>query len=269
MGIANLIGRGACSVNGETVRAGRRLRAGDAVEVEAFDETPNSMTPDAIELEVVHEDEHLIVVVKPAGVLVHPTRGVKRGTLANALAHHLNRTRNAEFVRPGIVHRLDRDTSGLLAVAKTQAALSRLTQHFQRRLVEKRYTAIVRGRVGREVTTIMSPIGRDEGARPHWRVLEGGRPSETRLRVLETNGERTLVELEPVTGRTNQLRIHCAHVGHAIVGDRLYGGASHARLCLHASRLAFRHPATNELLEFSSPLPHEAASAFVVGGRKR
>jgi 23S rRNA-/tRNA-specific pseudouridylate synthase len=93
-------------------------------------------------------------------------------------------------------------------------------------------------------------------------VLEGGRPSETRLRLLETNGERSLVELEPVTGRTNQLRIHCAHVGHAVVGDRLYGGDTHERLCLHASRLAFRHPATNELLEFSSPLPAEAASAF-------
>jgi 23S rRNA pseudouridine1911/1915/1917 synthase len=262
MGIANLIGRGACSVNGEKARAGLRLSAGDTVEVEASDVPPNSMTPDAMALEVVHEDEHLIVVVKPAGVLVHPTRGVKRGTLANALAYHFNRIRASEFIRPGIVHRLDRDTSGLLAVAKTQAALSRLTQHFQRRLVEKRYTAVVRGRVGREKMTIMAPIGRDEDARPRWRVLEGGRPSETRLRLLETNGERSLVELEPVTGRTNQLRIHCAHVGHAIVGDRLYGSDTHERLCLHASRLAFRHPATNELLEFSSPLPAEAASAF-------
>jgi 23S rRNA pseudouridine1911/1915/1917 synthase len=262
MGIANLIERGACSVNGEKARAGLHLSAGDTVEVEASHAPPNSMTPDAIPLEVVHEDEHLIVVVKPAGVLVHPTRGVKRGTLANALAYHFNRFRTAEFIRPGIVHRLDRDTSGLLAVAKTQGALSRLTQHFQRRLVEKRYTAVVRGRVGREEMTIMAPIGRDEDARPRWRVLEGGRQSETRLRLLGTNGERSLVELEPVTGRTNQLRIHCAHVGHAIVGDRLYGSDTHERLCLHASRLAFRHPATNESLEFSSPLPAEAASAF-------
>jgi 23S rRNA pseudouridine1911/1915/1917 synthase len=266
MGIANLIERGACSVNGEAARAGLRLFAGDAVEVEEFDETPNSMTPDAIALEVVYEDEHLIVVVKPAGLLVHPSRGVKRGTLANALAHHFNRMRVSEFIRPGIVHRLDRDTSGLLAVAKTQAALSRLTQHFQRRLVEKRYLAVVRGRVVCEEVTIVAPIGRDEAARPHWRVLDGGRPSETRLRVLETNGEHSLVELEPVTGRTNQLRIHCAHAGHPVVGDRLYGGDAHARLCLHASRLVFRHPATNELLEFSSPLPAEAASAFVVRG---
>lgn len=264
MGIANLVERGACSVNGEKARAGLHLSAGDTVEVEASDVPPNSMTPDATALEVIYEDEHLIVVVKPAGILVHPTRGVKRGTLANALAYHFNRMRIAEFIRPGIVHRLDRDTSGLLAVAKTQAALSRLTQHFQRRLVEKRYTAVVRGRVEREEMTIMAPIGRDEDARPHWRVLEGGRPSETRLRLLETNGERSLVELEPVTGRTNQLRIHCAHVGHAIVGDRLYGSDTHERLCLHASRLAFRHPATNELLEFSSPLPAEAASAFGV-----
>ncbi|HST51580.1 MAG TPA: RluA family pseudouridine synthase [Pyrinomonadaceae bacterium] len=306
MGIANLLGRGACSVNGLEARAGVRLAAGDAVEVEAFDETPNSMTPDAIALEVVYEDEHLIVVVKPAGVLVHPSRGVKRGTLANALAYHLNPSpdlgfvsridegiaspadaarprvlrvddscdmansrsefRDRQFIRPGIVHRLDRDTSGLLVVAKTQTALSRLTQHFQRRLVEKRYLAVLCGRVESEELIIDAPIGRDEQARPRWCVLDGGRPSETRLRVLETNGERTLVELEPVTGRTNQLRIHCSHAGHAVVGDTLYGGDAHARLCLHASRLAFRHPATNERLEFSSPLPAEAASALGANG---
>jgi 23S rRNA pseudouridine1911/1915/1917 synthase len=305
MGIANMLARGECAVNGEAARAGRRLSAGDAVEVVAGDETPNAMTPEAMPLEVVHEDEHMIVVVKPAGVLVHPTRGVKRGTLANALAYHLNRFRNAEFglrideshassdeaadsrahfgegsldktnpqsefrnpqfIRPGIVHRLDRDTSGLLVVAKTQAALSRLSQHFQRRLVEKRYLAVLCGRVERDAQTIAAPIGRDEDARPRWRVLDSGRASESRLRVLETNGERTLVELEPVTGRTNQLRIHCAHAGHAIVGDRLYGGDPHERLCLHASRLAFRHPATNEPLEFSSPMPPEVVTALGVG----
>jgi len=278
MRIAGLLARGACTINGAAAHAGRRLRAGDVVEVEAGGESPNSMTPEPAPLEIVYEDEHLIVVVKPAGVLVHPTLGVKRGTLANALAYHLNRELIDEgaaaanqqtetgaapsFVRPGLVHRLDRDTSGLLAVAKTQTALSRLSQHFQRRLVEKRYLAVVVGVVEGERLTFEAPIGRDEEARPRWGVSESGRPSETRLRVLERRGRRTLVELEPVTGRTNQLRIHCAHAGHPVVGDRLYGGEMHARLCLHAARLSLRHPASNVWMEFVSEAPAELLSAL-------
>jgi 23S rRNA pseudouridine1911/1915/1917 synthase len=296
MHIAALLARGACSVNGEESRAGRRLRAGDAVEVERVAEVLNSMTPERAPLEVVHEDEHIVVVVKPAGQLVHPTLGVKRGTLANALAYHLNRfrisefgmridedesgedearpdshpssnpkseIRNAQLIRPGLVHRLDRDTSGLLVVAKTREALSRLSQHFQRRLVEKRYAAVVAGRVEQEELVIDAPIGRDECARPPWRVAESGKHAETRLRVIERRARRTLVELEPVTGRTNQLRIHCAHAGHPVVGDTLYSGEPHARLCLHASRLAFRHPSTNVWVEFRSDAPRELLSALV------
>jgi 23S rRNA pseudouridine1911/1915/1917 synthase len=279
MHIAALIARGACAVNGEAAHAGRRLSQGDTVVVESAGGVPNSMTPEPLPLAVVYEDEHVLVVVKPAGQLVHPTLGVKRGTLANALAYHLNRTRLADsglpidesdvvvnpqpFVRPGLVHRLDRDTSGLLVVAKTQAALSRLSQHFHRRLVSKRYVAVVGGVVEADALTIDAPVGRDESARPAWRVSEGGKPALTRLRVLERRARRTLVELEPVTGRTNQLRIHCAHVGHAVVGDTLYAGEEHTRLCLHAARLAFRHPATNEPVEFVTPPPAEVLSALV------
>jgi 23S rRNA pseudouridine1911/1915/1917 synthase len=222
------------------------------------------MTPERAPLEIVHEDEQIVVVVKPSGQLVHPTRGVKSGTLANALVYHLNQNPQT-LIRPGLVHRLDRDTSGLLVVAKTQAALSRLSQHFQRRLVEKRYAAVVAGRVEQEEFTINAPIGRDEDARPQWRVEESGKYAETRLRVIERRGARTLVELEPVTGRTNQLRIHCTHAGHAIVGDRFYSGEPHARLCLHASRLAFRHPSTNEWMEFRSHVPEDVLSAFSEG----
>ena len=293
MHIAGLLARGACRVGGGAAHAGRRLTAGELVEVESGGPVPNSMTPEPTPLEVVHEDEHIVVVVKPSGVLVHPTLGVKRGTLANALAYHLNRVRIAEFglrneeggegddesrsvinpspnqqseslqwIRPGIVHRLDRDTSGLMVVAKTQDALSRLTQHFQRRLVEKRYVAVVAGLLEEDEMNIDVAVGRVEGARPPWRVMESGKPAETRLRVTVRAGRRTLVELEPLTGRTNQLRIHCAHVGHAIVGDVLYAGEPHARLCLHAARLAFRHPATNERVEFASPPPPELLSAL-------
>ena len=275
MHIAGLLARGACSINGAAAHAGRRLCADDLVEVESEGAVPNSMTPEPLPLEVVHEDEHLIVVVKPSGVLVHPTLGVKRGTLANALVYHLNRElldesrvdgnpipSGASFIRPGLVHRLDRDTSGLLVVAKTQGALSRLTQHFQRRLVEKRYVAVVGGLLQEDELTIDAPIGRDEEARPRWRVLESGKQAETRLHVAERSARRTLVELEPLTGRTNQLRIHCAHVGHPIVGDVLYAGEQHVRLCLHAARLAFRHPATNEWVEFVSKAPPELLSAL-------
>jgi 23S rRNA pseudouridine1911/1915/1917 synthase len=276
MRIAALLARGACAVNGAAANAGVRLRAGDTVEAEAPEAAPNSMTPEPAPLEIVHEDEHLIVVVKPAGVLVHPTLGVKSGTLANALTYHLNRELIEEgaalvnrpssvpptFVRPGLVHRLDRDTSGLLAVAKTQAALSRLSQHFQRRLVEKRYVAVVAGLLKEDYMTMDAPIGRDEDSRPRWGVLPDGKPAETRLRVLERRERRTLVELEPVTGRTNQLRIHCAHAGHGVVGDTLYGGEPHARLCLHAARLALRHPATNEWVEFVSEAPGGLLSAL-------
>ena len=278
MRIASMLARGRCAVNGEAAHAGLRLRAGDVVEAEAAGDAPNSMTPERAPLEIVYEDEHLIVVVKPAGLLVHPTLGVKSGTLANALAYHLNRGQIDEggavnshapsagdarpFVRPGLVHRLDRDTSGLLAVTKTQGALSRLSQHFQRRLVEKRYVAVVAGLVEEESMTIEAPVGRDEAARPAWGVRADGKPAETRLRVVERGARRTLVELEPVTGRTNQLRIHCAHAGHAIVGDTLYGGEPHPRLCLHAARLALRHPATNERVEFVSEAPAGLLSAL-------
>jgi 23S rRNA pseudouridine1911/1915/1917 synthase len=276
MHIAGLLARGACRVGGAAAHAGRRLAAGDFVEVESEGAVPNSMTPEPLPLAVVHEDEQMVVVVKPSGVLVHPTLGVKRGTLANALAYHLNRglidesgrvenhaPSGAAFVRPGIVHRLDRDTSGLLVVAKTQAALSRLTQHFQRRLVEKHYVAVVGGLLTRDELHIDAPVGRDEGARPPWGVLESGKPAETLLRVAARARRRTLVELEPLTGRTNQLRIHCAHVGHPVVGDVLYAGEPHARLCLHAARLAFRHPATNEWVQFVSEAPPELLSALV------
>jgi 23S rRNA pseudouridine1911/1915/1917 synthase len=276
MHIAGLLARGGCRVNGGAAHAGRRLAAGDAVEVELSAGVPNSMTPEPLPLEVVYEDGQIVVVVKPPGVLVHPTLGVKRGTLANALSYHLNRelidesrpvenpvSVRATFIRPGIVHRLDRDTSGLMVVAKTQGALSRLTQHFRRRLVEKRYVAVVGGLLREDELTIDAPVGRVEGARPPWGVLESGKPAETRLRVAGRGSRRTLVGLEPLTGRTNQLRIHCAHAGHPIVGDVLYGGEPHGRLCLHAARLAFRHPASNEWVEFTSPPPAGLLSALV------
>ncbi|HXG64864.1 MAG TPA: RluA family pseudouridine synthase [Blastocatellia bacterium] len=306
--IANLIAQGRTTVNLSAAHSGYRVAAGDRVTIALDDGPPTAMTPEAIPLAVIYEDDHLIVVNKPAGMLMHPNKGVKGGTLANALAYHLNREyfekigkirlpahgEAHSLIRPGLAHRLDKETSGLVVVAKTRHALSLLTRHFQRRLVEKRYLALLRGRLRADAGSISAPIGRAPDRRPHWRVMESGKPAETRFRVLERGERTTLVELEPVTGRTNQLRIHCAYRGHPIVGDKLYsgewesGGAGEqeadsgisnsgfeisneraailppcpaTRLCLHAYRLAFHHPMGGQWMKFTSALPPEMLSA--------
>lgn len=300
MRITNLIDAGACLVNGAVAKAGYHVLVGDSVHVTLDVGAPTSMSPEAIPLEVIYEDEQVMVVVKPAGMLVHPTMSVKTGTLANALAYHLNKSSietggwtiegpasawptsstPQPVIRPGMVHRLDRATSGLIVIAKTPGALAVLSRHFRKRLVEKRYLALVSGSIEQETGSISAPIGRDSDQRPRWRVMERGRDAETRFHVLERMARATLVELEPVTGRTNQLRIHCAHIGHPIVGDEMYGicesrmsnpgsnselerviqqsskpDTQFDRLCLHATRLAFHHPAGGEWMEFASPLP--------------
>jgi 23S rRNA pseudouridine1911/1915/1917 synthase len=277
MRINSLLLQGACRVNRALAAPGYHLQAGDLLEITIDEDEPTAMTPEAIPLNVIYEDVDLLVVDKPAGMLVHPTKGEKSGTLANALAYHLNRHRVKEqnasstemsnasaailkspgHIRPGLVHRLDRATSGLMVVAKQPRAHAILTSHFHRRLVEKRYLALVAGIIEGDCLTISAAIGRDAQAHPKWNVYEGGKPAETRLSVIERRGSMSLVELEPVTGRTNQLRIHCAHIGHAILGDDWYGTRPAPRLCLHAARLCFHHPSGGDWLEFSSPLPDE------------
>jgi 23S rRNA pseudouridine1911/1915/1917 synthase len=277
MRINSLLLKGACLVNKVLAAPGYHLQAGDLVEMTIDEGEPTAMTPEAIPLDIIYEDAYLLVVNKPAGMLVHPTKGEKSGTLANALAYYLNhhtaQEQNASsmetgsagaaslktprMVRPGLVHRLDRATSGLMVVAKQERAHSILTGHFHRRLVEKRYLALVDGIIEGEAMTISAPIGRDAAAHPKWNVSESGKPAETRLSVIERRESTTLVELEPVTGRTNQLRIHCAYISHAILGDDWYGTRSAPRLCLHAARLCFHHPSGGDWLEFSSPLPEE------------
>jgi len=233
MRLARLIAEGHCLVNGAVKDAGYKMSAGDAVSIDLPDLGPTAMTPEPIPLEIVFEDSCIAVVVKPAGMLVHPTLGVKSGTLANALSYHFNkellvrcspdREPLLDMIRPGIVHRLDRATSGLLVVAKTPGALSVLTKHLRKGKVSKRYLAVVRGKVIEGTGSIEAPIGRDPGRRPHWGVMESGRASKTSWRVLDRASDWTVLELEPITGRTNQLRIHCAYWGHPILGDDLYG----------------------------------------------
>jgi 23S rRNA pseudouridine1911/1915/1917 synthase len=254
-----------CEVNGRFENRGYRLRANDFVEVEVDPARETAMRPQDIALEIVYEDESLAVINKPSGMLVHPTHAEKNGTMLNALAHHMNFGKGDKaFIRPGLIHRLDRHTSGLIVVAKTQRAHRVLAGHFQRKLVDKRYLAVVDGVVEADAGTIDAPIGRF-AERKYWDVNEDGKHAETRFRVRERFASATLLELEPVTGRTNQLRIHCAHIGHPIAGDVQRGGREFRRMCLHAWKLAFQHPDGSGRLEFEAPVPEEMTKEILQG----
>lgn len=258
MYLADLIEKNVALVNDEPQPGGYKLKIDDKVSITVDERAETAMTPEDIPLEILFEDAEILVVNKPAGMLVHPTKTVKTGTLANALAFHLNfkfQIPNFKLIRPGIIHRLDKQTSGLMVIAKTARAHRILSSHFQRKLVKKLYFALVEGIVTEDAGTINAPIGRTD-EKPHWRVLPDGKEAETRFRVAERYADKTLLELEPVTGRTNQLRIHCAHTGHPIIGDEWYGGRKFPRLCLHAAKLAFFHP-NGGWLEFLSTLPDE------------
>ena len=256
MYLKHLILEGDCTVNDKVENAGYHLQSGDFVEIAIEIKPEIEMIAENIPLEVIFEDGELIVINKPTGMLVHPTKGVRRGTLLNALLFYLNsdeqgEVKNGKLLRAGLVHRLDKQTSGLMVIAKNPRAHRILCSHFQRRLVEKKYLAVVEGIVGEDSGTINAPIGRDAEERV-WKIMPKGKSAESRFRVIERFADKTLLELEPVTGRTNQLRLHCAHVGHPIIGDDKYGGRAFSRLCLHASKLSFWHPNGSNRLEFES-----------------
>jgi 23S rRNA pseudouridine1911/1915/1917 synthase len=243
-------------VNGEFANTGVRLRANDFVEVTADMSRGTAMLPESISLNIVYEDRTILVVDKPPGMLVHPTHRDKHGTLLNALVHHLNREEKAVVARPGLVHRLDRETSGLIVVSKTVSVHRLLAREFMKKRVEKKYFGLVGGLVKDDGGTIGLPVGR-HAEKKYWDVKDDGKVSTTRYRVLDRFRDTTLLDLEPVTGRTNQLRIHCAAIGHPIVGDVRRGGREYARLCLHAYSLSFRHPESREQMLFTTGMPDE------------
>jgi 23S rRNA pseudouridine1911/1915/1917 synthase len=254
MYLRELVRDAKCEVNGRNENVGFRVRGGDFIEIELDPTRENSMMPDDIPLDIVFEDPHLVVINKPAGMLVHPTNRDKRGTLLNALSFHLNAkseipNHNSQIVRPGLVHRLDRQTSGLIVIAKSARVHRSLAAQFQKKYVEKRYLALVEGVVEEDSGTIDATIGRF-AERKQWDIKPNGKQAETRFQVRERYDDTTLLELEPVTGRTNQLRIHCASIGHPIVGEVSRGAREHPRLCLHAWKLAIRHPITREDMGF-------------------
>lgn len=256
MYLREVVKNGACEVNGRHENIGKRLRPSDFIEIEVDLTREHSMLAQDIPLDIVHEDADVIVVNKPSGMLVHPSHYEKNGTLLNAVVHRMNRSNRSPHQRPGLIHRLDKDTSGLIVIAKNPRAHRILCSHFQRKLVEKRYRALVDGVVSEDEGTIEGNIGRNAEAKI-WELKEAGKTAETRFSVRERYSDRTLIELEPVTGRTNQLRIHCASIGHPIVGDRMRGGSAFSRLCLHAAALGFRHPSSGQAMRFHSPAPFE------------
>ena len=275
MYLRELVKEEKCEVNGFAKNRGFRLKQNDFVEIEADLQKETAMKPEAIPLEIVFEDAEFLVVNKPAGMLVHPTHRDKTGTLLNALSYHLNADRElriadlktdenkiensnsafripqSKIIRPGLIHRLDKQTSGLMVVAKTPRAHRILARHFQKKRVEKKYLALVDGVVKEDSGTIVAPIGRFAEIK-YWNIKADGKYSETRFLVKKRSADTTLLELEPVTGRTNQLRIHCAFIGHPIVGDVPRGGREFRRLCLHAYKLSFGHPNGNQLMEFET-----------------
>ncbi|HZH89591.1 MAG TPA: RluA family pseudouridine synthase [Pyrinomonadaceae bacterium] len=260
-------------VAGRAAKPSYKLRAGDAVELEMPAPPASNFTPEDIPLQIVFEDDSIIVVDKPAGMVVHPAAGVSSGTLANALAFHFKQlSAHAGRQRPGIVHRLDRDTSGLMVVAKSESAHEHLADQFRAREVFKSYVALAHGRVRDESGRIEEPLARDPRLRTRMAVVRGGRPSLSLYRVRRAYERFTLLDVQIKTGRTHQIRVHLAHLKHPVVGDKVYNGGRDAtvsdvraraairamgRQFLHAERLGFRHPQTGETLNFDAPLPEQ------------
>jgi 23S rRNA pseudouridine1911/1915/1917 synthase len=270
--VQRLIRSGLVSVGERSARkGGEEVRAGDTILVRAEREEPTA-TPEALPLSVVYEDEDVLVVNKPAGMAVHLGAGVKSGTLVNALLHHVKVLSSAGGAgRPGIVHRLDKMTSGLVVVAKSDAAHRQLAEQFKSRAVRKTYVLLVHGRVSSGQGRISKPVGRDPVRRTRMKV-GGLRPREavTRYAVIHRFPNFTLLEAQPETGRTHQIRVHFAALGHPIVGDTTYGApgklhlrgrevATLSRTFLHAGFLEFRHPRLHRAVSFSAPLPPELA----------
>ncbi len=246
---------------GRPPKAGVRLQAGDWIRVTPPVPIPSRVQPEAISLDVVYEDDAIIVVNKAKGMVVHPAPGHSSGTLVNALLHHAPCLEGIGGVRrPGIVHRLDKETTGLLVVAKTELAHRRLVAALKARQVGRIYLALAHGVLSEERGTIVAPIGRHPVDRKRMAVVSrGGREAVTRFNVLERLQAYTLLELALETGRTHQIRVHLAHIGHPVVGDTTYGPKQPVLFddgqALHAARLKLEHPTTGKELEFWAPPP--------------
>jgi len=261
--IQKLIEEGRVKINGQIQKSSHKLKVGDKVEIEYDLAVPEEIQPEKIPLDVLHKDDHLIVIVKPSGMVVHPGAGVRERTLVNALLYHFP---DLEGVgpkeRPGIVHRLDKETSGVMIIARSQMAYQSLRHQFRRREVEKIYIGLVWRRMPQAKGKITWAVGRHPRRGERFSIkTKKPRQAETRYSILKQRGEFTLLEIKPITGRTHQIRVHLAAAGHPLVGDRRYGGHKGKfrglRLFLHAACLSLTHPETGKKIAFSSPLPSE------------
>lgn len=273
--LQKLIDDGDATVNQKQAKSSYKLRAGDEIEVELTEIPAKDFAPEDIALEIVYEDEFLAVINKPAGMIVHPGAGVAGGTLANAIAHHFKlqvADSKYENHRVGIVHRLDKDTSGLLVVAKSDEIHEHLSEQFRDREVFKSYVALVHGAIEKNEGTIDQPIAREKHNRTRMAIRAHGRSALSLWKVRKRFEKFTLLNVEIKTGRTHQIRVHLMSINHPVVGDETYNGgrdktvkdltvrqaiADLNRFFLHAERLSFTHPKTSERLEFYAPMPTE------------
>lgn len=263
-----LIREGRVLVDGKRSKSSAAVEAGARVQMRVPAIEPDRLVAEPIPLDVVYEDEDLIIVDKPAGMVVHPGPGHPTGTLLNALLARYPDLAAQASERPGIVHRLDKGTSGLIIVARHSAARDYLQAQFKRRQVEKVYLSLVDGRLKPRRGIIDAPLGRDRVRRTRMSVMPGGRPAQTEYRVLEDLRSHSYLEARPRTGRTHQVRIHLAFAGHPVAGDRIYGRRSRRlgldRPFLHAHRLAFRRPSDGGPVDAESPLPEDLRTVLEV-----
>lgn len=257
--ISNWITEGIVKVNGEAVKAKYKVKAGDVVEIIVPEAEPLDVIAEKLDLEIVYEDADVLVVNKPKGMVVHPAPGHLTGTLVNGLMYHCTDLSGINgIMRPGIVHRIDKDTSGLLMVAKNDKAHESLVEQLVNKTVTRKYTALVHGHIAHDKGTIDAPIGRDQKDRQKQAVVDKGKHAVTHFQVIERFGDYTLVECRLETGRTHQIRVHMQYIGFPLVGDPKYGPRKTIDFggqVLHAGVLGFTHPTTGEYMEFEAPLP--------------
>ena len=260
-----LIADGYITVNDHLAKASLKLSVGDRLKVVIPPTAPSPLLPEAIPLDIIYEDDDLLVIDKPAGLTVHPAPGHPSHTLVNAILSHFPHLADiGDSLRPGIVHRLDKDTSGVMLVAKNRAAQQNLSDQFKAHLVDKTYLVLVRGRLTPEEGIIEAPMGRDPRNRKRMAVVTEGREARTEYRVVKYIGNYTLLEVMPQTGRTHQIRVHLSAIGFPVVGDKVYGVKSPhlSRQFMHASHLGFKQPSTGEYAEFNSELPPDLVQAL-------
>lgn len=257
--IGNWISEGIIQVNGEAVKAKYKVKAGDVIAIDVPEVEELDVVAENLDLDIVYEDADVLVVNKPKGMVVHPAPGHMTGTLVNGLMSHCKDLSGINGVlRPGIVHRIDKDTSGLLMVAKNDTAHESLVNQLVNKTVTRKYSALVHGHIAHDKGTIDAPIGRDQKDRQKQAVVDNGKHAVTHFQVVERFGDYTLVECRLETGRTHQIRVHMNYIGFPLVGDPKYGPKKTIDFggqVLHAATLGFDHPSSGEYLEFEAPLP--------------